>query len=226
MISTVDFPSESHIIPFPFDFNLFPAERPSPSHGQTAPVAAISSVTIPRPQRSIAGPSSRPIQHESTSPVITFEDYQIDTDSDSDTSNPEPPPPPPTQTDKGKGKGREVDQPNADPSLSLAASQSVIPTPTSTPPSPPSPPAPPPSAPSVSTPPSPPSSSRRPVFHRQASRFPIRNRSSHQRVPSDVTGHSPSTTRRRRTPEQHPLHQIRRLIGQALAAVPRTIESL
>lgn len=236
MMFIVEFPPDTCRPPFNFDFGLFPRERPElPPREQ--PVAAASSASASHhPQQPAPGPSSRPYIEESSAPVITFEDYQVD--SDSDNVNPHhlvPPttPPPEEPVQGGKGKGRETDPFNAESSAS-AARQDAIPTcsPT-TPPHPSPPPALPPTlhpSPSpASTPQSSPSASRHFAARRRGgSRHPTRRRPARQSVPSDIADPSYPTNLPHPPTQEHQtrLERIVRSLVQALAVVPRTMESL
>lgn len=219
-------------MPFALDFGLFPAE-PSPT--RAAPVAATSSTITRLPSRSrqpAPGPSSRPFRPESPySPVITLDDYEPESDSDSESPRshrPEPLEVVETQVTADKGKGREGDP---DPSPSVATGQVVTPStpapssalavhlpPSTQAPQPPPFAHPPPSAPTLPPPLSPP---RRHFASNHRTSRHSRNRPSHQRVPSDIADPPHSY----RNPRRHILTEIRYLVNQALAAVPRAIEA-
>lgn len=260
MIFAVAFPPGSHNLPFRLDFGLFPGEQPGlPPSGQLAPVAATSSVIVSRlPQQPVpavssshslhqpvAGPSSRLFNLQSSSPVITYEDYEVDSDvPGSDSELLKPPSPPPEKLVEGKGKGKAREGDNAESSAPAPiARPDVVPTPPSSsstlqlhlsppsistsntplllpsPPLPPSPPSPPsrPSSPLSPTPQSSPSPPRHPTTQHRTSR---NRRPMHQSIPSDVTGRS-SHHRRQRS-----IERIRHLIKEAIAAVPRTLDTV
>lgn len=244
MIFTADFPSDAQVPQFPFDFGLFPEEQHQfPSRGYVSPAAASSTSA---PQLPVPGPSSQPIPLESTfvsGPVITADDYQYDSDSDAPLI--ERPLTPPTRRKgkgrskgkgrgkgrgKGKGKARESDadsDTDSSPERAPASPTSAAPhrltsSSSGTPRSPP-----------VSTPRSSPSVSPQsspspfrihtsyPPNHRGPARYSAPRRP-HRRFSSEIS----SRPHRRRIRGHHPLDEIRRLIGQALAVVPRTMETL
>lgn len=230
MIFTAVFPPDSHVFPFPYDFGLFPQERHEFTPRQVTQVAASSSSASALP---VPGPSTRPIQTESNSgPVITAEDYLIDSDSDAPLL--ERPSTPPTSRkgkgkskakgkskSKGKGKGKARDSdaessPERAPASPTSAPRyyHMLSSPSGTPRSPPVSPTPH-SSPSVS-PRSSPSRYRisfNPPAHHSASRRPFSSEITRRRHRRRIRGH-------------HPLDEVRRLIGRALAVVPRTMETL